>query len=95
MVTLAEWLAAGTGVVAAIMVALHAGTRITGIGFLIFLVSSVSWTIFGLIENDHGLVVQNVVLTAINIFGAWRYLIVQKPYQISLRKLLAKEEARG
>ncbi|MEE2690020.1 MAG: hypothetical protein VX640_00640 [Pseudomonadota bacterium] len=80
-----QWTATATGVVAAILVAVHAGARVTGIGFLIFIVSSVSWVAFGAIEDQHGLVVQNVVLTAINIFGVYRYLIVGKPFALKGR----------
>ncbi|MGE0408618.1 MAG: hypothetical protein AB7P23_05060 [Amphiplicatus sp.] len=81
-----QWIATATGVVAAVLVALHAGARITGVGFLIFLVSSLAWTGFGFAEAQYGLVVQNIVLTAINIFGAYRYLIAKKPLAFGRRR---------
>ncbi|HRX40319.1 MAG: hypothetical protein R3C54_08775 [Parvularculaceae bacterium] len=69
-----QWAATSTGIVAAIMVASNVNARIAGFGFVIFTASSLMWVSFGAIENDHGLLVQNAVLTVINIIGAWRYL---------------------
>lgn len=79
MNAIAQWSATATGVVAAIMVALNAGAKITGYGFVIFLFSSIAWTVFGVIEKDWGIVVQNAVLTLINIFGIYRYLLADRP----------------
>lgn len=79
-----QWAAAATGVVAAILVASKSGHRITGIGFVIFCVSSAAWTTVGVLEEQHGLIVQNVVLTAVNILGVYRYLIHDAHRPISL-----------
>lgn len=74
-----RWLATGTGIVAAILVSLNAGSKVTGIGFIIFLVCSVSWTTVGLVADETGLAIQNAVLTIINIIGIYRYLIAKPP----------------
>lgn len=70
-----QWTATVSGVVAAIMVALNISARITGIGFAVFIVSSLAWISFGFMEDDNGLALQNVVLTVVNIVGVYRYLI--------------------
>lgn len=73
-----EWTATVSGIVAAVMIALNLGARITGWGFIIFLICSVSWVWFGAIEGDYGLAVQNVVLTLVNLLGVYRYLIAKR-----------------
>jgi hypothetical protein len=59
---------------AALIVASNLGARITGIGFIVFTVGSVSWTILGLTTEQPNLLWQNVVLTGLNLFGVWRWL---------------------
>jgi len=73
-----RWSASVSGIVAAIVVALNLGRRITGVGFVVFLVSSVSWIVAGYLENLPSLVTQNAVLTAINLLGIYRWLILDK-----------------
>jgi D-alanyl-lipoteichoic acid acyltransferase DltB (MBOAT superfamily) len=70
-----QWAATLTGIAAATLVAAHISTRITGIAFIIFTVSSVLWVAFSFAENENGLLLQNVVLTAINLIGIYRYLL--------------------
>ena len=60
--------------IAAIMVAANQGTRITGIGFVVFSVSSVIWIGTSVLSGNSPLAVQNVVLLGINLFGVYRYL---------------------
>jgi hypothetical protein len=73
-----RWSASVSGILAAVVVALNLGRRITGIGFVVFTVSSVSWMVAGFLENLPSLVTQNVVLTAINLLGIYRWLILDK-----------------
>ena len=73
-----RWSASVSGILAAVVVALNLGRRITGIGFVVFTVSSVSWMAAGYLENLPSLVTQNVVLTAINLLGIYRWLILDK-----------------
>lgn len=76
---LARWVATGTGIVAAILVAVNAGPKVTGTGFCIFTVCSVCWTGVGLIAGEPGLAIQNAVLTVVNLVGIYRYLIARPP----------------
>jgi hypothetical protein len=73
-VTTLEWIATGTGVVAAIIVSLNLGIRKTGWGFVIFTVSSVAWIGAAALEGEMALGVQNAVLFVINVIGIYRYL---------------------
>jgi hypothetical protein len=73
-----RWSASVSGILAAVVVALNLGRRITGIGFVVFTVSSVSWMVAGYLENLPSLVTQNVVLTAINLLGIYRWLVLEK-----------------
>lgn len=56
------------------MISLNAGARVTGWGFAIFIICSVSWSMVGFIDDEPGLMLQNVVLTGINMLGVYRYL---------------------
>jgi len=60
--------------VAALIVASNLGSRITGIGFVIFTVGSLAWAALGLVTDQPNLLWQNVALTALNLFGIWRWL---------------------
>jgi len=73
-----RWSASVSGILAAVVVALNLGRRITGIGFVVFTVSSVSWMVAGYLEDLPSLVTQNAVLTAINLLGIYRWLILEK-----------------
>lgn len=70
-----KWFATAATTIAALMVALDAGRRISGWGFVIFTVGSVAWVIGAVVAADWPLTTTNVVLFAINIFGVYRYLI--------------------
>ena len=67
-----------TGVAAAIMVSANLDRRVTGYGFVIFTFSSVVWIIYGFQDTEWPLIIQNGVLTLINIAGIYRWLIVKK-----------------
>lgn len=71
------YLAMATGTVAAVMVSINAGRRLTGYGFVIFSFSSVIWIVYALQDGEAPLILQNVVLTLINIAGIYRWLIVR------------------
>jgi membrane protein implicated in regulation of membrane protease activity len=69
-----SWIAMIATIIAASMTAANLGTRITGYGFCVFLVGSVAWLATGLITGQQALTWTNLVLTALNIFGIWRWL---------------------
>ncbi|MEO0871317.1 MAG: hypothetical protein AAFY19_05050 [Pseudomonadota bacterium] len=60
--------------IAAVMVAANAGSRITGIGFIVFCVSSLIWIATPIMGGNNTLAIQNVVLLGINLFDVYRYL---------------------
>ena len=66
-----------TGTVAAVMVSANIGRRVTGYGFVIFSLSSVIWVIYALQDGEIPLIIQNAVLTAINLAGIYRWLILR------------------
>src|SRR6476646_10759599 len=69
-----SWAATFATIVAASMTAANLGSRITGYGFCVFLVGSLSWLAAGLITGQLALIWTNAVLTILNIFGIWRWL---------------------
>jgi hypothetical protein len=60
--------------IAAFIVASNFGARVTGYGFVIFTVGSIAWTALGYATDQPSLLWQNVLLTALNLFGIWRWL---------------------
>lgn len=78
LVVALKWIATGTGIVAALMVAWDHSRRITGWGFALFVVSSIAWIAGALLAGDGALGTQNAVLLGINLFGVYRYLIRKK-----------------
>lgn len=73
-----KWAATASGIVAAFMVALDSGRRVTGWGFVIFTGSSIAWIIASVMAGDAALGTQNAVLLGINILGVYRYLVRKK-----------------
>ena len=68
------WVATIATITAALMTASNLGSRITGYGFAVFTVGSLSWLALGLMTDQRALVWTNVVLTGLNLFGIWRWL---------------------
>ena len=73
------YLAMVTGIIAAVLVSANLSRKITGYAFIIFSVSSVVWVIVGLLKGEPPLVIQNIALTGVNLFGIYRWLIVKAP----------------
>ena len=74
-----KWFASISGVIAALMVSLDLGRRVTGWGFAIFVASSLAWIGGAMLSSDEPLWSQNLVLFGINLLGVYRYLIRKKP----------------
>lgn len=74
MTDIISWIATVATVVAAFIVAANFGTRITGYGFLVFTIGSLLWIRVGVVSHQLPLTWTNVVLTALNLFGIWRWL---------------------
>ncbi len=79
LIEILKWSASISGVIAAFMVALDSGRRVTGWGFALFVFSSICWIAGATMSSDEPLLSQNLVLFGINLFGVWRYLIRKKP----------------
>ena len=69
-----SWVATVATIIAASMTAANLGSRITGYGFCVFLVGSLSWLAIGIMTGQPALTWTNVVLTLLNVFGIWRWL---------------------
>ena len=74
MTDLLSWLATAATIGGALLTASNLGARITGTGFVIFLVGSLSWLGFSLVTGQQALLWTNIVLTFLNLFGIWRWL---------------------
>lgn len=73
-----KWSASISGMIAAFMVSLDLGRRVTGWGFVLFVGSSICWISGAALTGDWALGTQNAVLFGINLFGVYRYLIRKK-----------------
>ncbi len=78
LVAALKWIASISGIVAALMVSLDSGRRITGWGFVLFSGSALCWIAGAALSRDGALGTQNVALFAIDLFGVYRYLIRKK-----------------
>lgn len=74
MEDIAGWIAPVATMVAAMITAANLGSRITGWGFVVFLVGSVAWVTVAWMTHQPNLLWSNLFLTAINIVGIWRWL---------------------
>ena len=75
------WVAPVATIVAALMTASNLGSRMTGAGFIVFTIGSLSWLTLGLIGDDPALLWMNAVLTGLNLFGIWRWLGRQAKFE--------------
>jgi len=69
-----SWVATIATIIAASMTAANLGSRITGYGFCVFLVGSLTWLVTGFVTGQPALMWTNVVLSVLNVFGVWRWL---------------------
>ena len=74
MEVIVSWVAPMATTIAALMTASNLGTRITGWGFVVFTVGSLAWLALGITTGQSNLLWQNIILTALNLFGIWRWL---------------------
>jgi len=69
-----SWVATVATIIAASMTAANLGSRITGYGFCVFLVGSISWLAAGVLTDQPALTWTNILLSFLNLFGIWRWL---------------------
>lgn len=79
IILILKWFATISGIVAALMVSLDSGRKVTGWGFVIFVGSACAWIAGAALAQDWALGTQNIALLMINLFGVYRYLIRKKP----------------
>ncbi|MGJ8477157.1 hypothetical protein [Sphingobium yanoikuyae] len=76
LLTALQYYGASAATLAALVVSLNLGRRITGWAFVLFVTSSIALVGWGFLDKDsEGIGWQNVALLAINAVGVWRYLI--------------------
>ena len=76
ILTALQYYGAGAATLAALIVSLNLGRRITGWAFVLFVTSSIALIAWGFLDdNSEGIGWQNVALLFINATGVWRYLI--------------------
>lgn len=80
MTEIAGWIAPIATMIAAMMTAANLGARVTGWGFVVFVVGSICWTTVGIGTDQANLLWTNGFLTLVNIVGVWRWLGRQARY---------------
>lgn len=66
--------AVATTIIAAGLVAANWNARLMIAGFALFILAALAWMADGWLEGKASLVIQNVILLAINVLGVWRWL---------------------
>jgi sporulation protein YlmC with PRC-barrel domain len=95
MDTIAGWVAPVATMIAAMMTAANLGARVTGWGFVVFVIGSIAWTIVGLSSGQINLIAANAFLTLVNIVGVWRWLGREAKYQDSAETIAAASEKQS
>jgi len=96
MTDIISWIATAATIVAATMVSANLGSRVTGYGFIVFTIGSISWLTLALLTGQPALLWTNVALTGLNIFGIWRWLGRQARVEEGARAAAeASEETPG
>jgi hypothetical protein len=74
-----EWYGAGAALIAAFVVSLNLGARVTGWAFVLFVTSSIALVAWSFMSGDSEAIGwQNIGLLAINCVGVYRYLLADK-----------------
>ena len=88
-----SWIATAATILAACFTASNLGSRITGIGFIIFTIGSIAWFTLGWLTDQPALVWTNAVMTALNLFGVYRWLGRQAKLEEGASKAAEASEA--
>ena len=81
METTAGWIAPIATMIAAMMTAANLGARVTGWGFVVFMLGSICWSLVGFGSGQTNLLATNAFLTLVNLVGIWRWLGRQRAYE--------------
>ncbi|MDB5723496.1 MAG: hypothetical protein JWQ16_250 [Novosphingobium sp.] len=89
-----EWIAAIGTMLAAGLIAIDLGRRVTGFGFVLFCAVSITWVVSGVINDTKPIAVMNAILLLINAWGVWQYLLNPKKKKVieKVEKYAAKVE---
>ena len=81
MEEIAGWTAPIATAIAAMMTAANLGARVTGWGFVVFTLASISWSLVAIGSGQQNLLWTNAFLTLVNAAGVWRWLGRQARYE--------------
>jgi hypothetical protein len=96
MAEIVSWIATVATVTAAFMTASNLGSKVTGYGFVVFTAGALCWIAVGAWTHQPALMWTNVVLTALDLFGIWRWLGRQTSVEQGARAAAeASEETPG
>jgi hypothetical protein len=70
-----RWTASVITMGAGLVLAARVRPRLTGWAFVVLTVGSLIWIGIGYLAGEYALMMQNIVLTLINVFGIYRWLI--------------------
>src|ERR1700760_361969 len=91
----AGWVAPAATMIASVMTASNLGARVTGWGFLVFLVGSLAWTLVAVTSGQPNLLWTNVFLSVVNAIGIWRWLGRQARYEDGSKAAEAESAQRS
>jgi hypothetical protein len=74
MYDLLKWAATAATIAGVMLTASNLGARVTGTGFIILLIGSLSWLGVAIESSQQALLWTNAVLSLLNLFGIWRWL---------------------
>lgn len=77
-----EWIAAIGTMLAAGLIAIDLGRKVTGFGFVLFCAVSITWVISGVVNGTMPIAVMNGILLLINAWGVWQYLLNPKKKKV-------------
>ncbi|MFT3975808.1 MAG: PRC-barrel domain-containing protein [Sphingomonas bacterium] len=93
MIAALGWVALAATCLAALMTAANLGARITGMGFVVFLVGAIAWCVVGHATGQRQLFFSNAFLAVVDIFGAWRWLYRRARADDAVEQVKSDEEA--
>lgn len=70
-----RWIASATTMGAGLVLAARVRPRLIGWAFVVLTLGSLIWIGIALLSQEFALMAQNIVLTLINVFGIYRWLI--------------------
>lgn len=70
-----RWIASASTMGAGLVLAARVRPRIMGWAFVVLTFASIIWVVVGYLTDQYALLVQNAVITLINVFGIYRWLI--------------------